>query len=120
MTGSHLSDSTLTRLSSNPQGIGVFGLAFYENNRGKPRVADFKGVTPSRETVASGKYKVSRPLFIYVKMQHVGTIHGLKEFISFFVPDDVAGAGGPLEAYGLVPDPELAKTQKQVEADETM
>lgn len=111
---------TLARLSSNPQGIGVFGLAFYENNRDKLRVADFKGVTPSRETVASGKYKVSRPLFIYVKMQHVGTIPGLKEFVSFFVSDDVAGAGGPLEAYGLVPDPELAKTQKQVEADKTM
>jgi phosphate transport system substrate-binding protein len=111
---------TLARLSSNPQGIGVFGLAFYENNRDKLRVADFKGVTPSRETVASGKYKVSRPLFLYVKMQHVGTIPGLKEFVSFFVSDDVAGAGGPLEAYGLVPDPELAKTQKQVEADKTM
>lgn len=111
---------TLARLASNPQGIGVFGLAFYENNRDKLRVADFKGVTPSRETVASGKYKVSRPLFIYVKMQHVGTIPGLKEFVSFFISDDIAGQGGPLEAYGLVPDPQLAKTQKQVEADKTM
>lgn len=111
---------TLARLSSSPQGVGVFGLAFYENNRDKLRVADFKGVTPSRETVASGKYKVSRPLFIYIKMQHVGTIPGLKEFVTFFVSDDVAGQGGPLEAYGLVPDPELGKTQKQVAADKTM
>ena len=111
---------TLARLAANKNGVGVFGLAFYENNKDKLRVAEFKGVTPSRETVASGKYKVSRPLFMYVKMQHVGTIPGLKEFVQFFVSDEVAGPGGPLEAYGLVPDPELAKTQKKVEADKTM
>jgi len=111
---------TLARLAANKQGVGVFGLAFYENNKDKLRVATFKGVVPSRETVASGKYKVSRPLFMYVKMQHMGSIPGLKEFVSFFVSDDVAGPGGPLEAYGLVPDPELAKTQKKVDADKTM
>lgn len=108
---------TLARLQTNKQGIGVFGLAFYENNSDKLQVATFKGVTPSRETVASGTYKISRPLFLYVKKQHVGVIPGLKEFTEFFVSDDMAAAGGPLEAYGLVPDPELAKTQKKISAD---
>ena len=45
---------------------------------------------------------------------------GRRGFDALVVSGDVAGAGGPLEAYGLVPDPELAKTQKQVEADKTM
>ncbi len=107
---------TLARLNTNKQGMGVFGLAFYENNTDKLRVATFKGVTPSRETVASGEYKVSRPLFLYVKKQHIGVIPGLKEFVEFFVSDDMAGAGGPLEAYGLVPDPKLSATQKKVSA----
>jgi phosphate transport system substrate-binding protein len=111
---------TLARLGANANGIGVFGLAFYENNRDKLRVATFKGVTPSRETVSSGKYKISRPLFLYVKMQHMNVIPGLKEFVQFFISDEMAGAGGPLEAYGLVPDPALAKTQKQVDADASM
>ncbi len=105
---------TLARLASNKDGVGVFGLAFYENNRDSLRVADFQGVTPSRETVASGKYKVSRPLFLYVKGEHVGVIPGLKEFVEFFISDDMAGPGGPLEAYGLVPDPQLKKTQSKV------
>lgn len=108
---------TLARLQTNKQGIGVFGLAFYENNTDKLRVADFKGVTPSRGTVASGEYKISRPLFLYVKKQHIGVIPGLKEFTEFFVSDEMAAAGGPLEAYGLVPDPELAKTQSKVASD---
>ncbi len=108
---------TLARLKTNKQAVGVFGLAFYENNTDKLRVANFMRVTPSRETVASGKYKISRPLFLYVKKQHVGVIPGLKEFTEFFVSDDMAAAGGPLETYGLVPDPQLAKTQKKVSAD---
>ncbi len=38
------------------------------------------GVEPSLETVASGKYPVSRPLFFYVKKAHLGVIPGLKEY----------------------------------------
>ena len=105
---------TLARMQSNPQGVGVFGLSFYENNTDKLRVATFQGVTPSKETVANGKYHVSRPLFLYVKTQHIGVIPGLKEFVQFFVSDEMAGNDGPLSAYGLVVDPALAATQAKV------
>ena len=105
---------TLARLKSDQQGIGIFGLSFYENNRSTLQAATFKGVTPSRESVASGQYKISRPLFLYVKKQHLGVIPGLAEFVTFFVSSQIAGAGGPLEAYGLVPDPKLSATQSKV------
>ena len=35
---------TLARLSSNPKGVGVFGLSFYENNTDKLKVATVSGV----------------------------------------------------------------------------
>ncbi len=105
---------TLSRMKSNPQSVGVFGLSFYENNTDTLRVATFQGVTPSKATVANGTYHVSRPLFLYVKTQHIGVIPGLKEFVQFFVSDDMAGNAGPLSAYGLVTDPALAATQAQV------
>ena len=108
---------TLARIQSAPNGIGVFGLSFYENNTDKLKVATIGGINPSTESIASGEYPVSRPLFFYVKKQHVGTIPGLKEFTEFFVADELAGPDGPLAAYGLVADPELAATQ-QVVADE--
>ena len=57
-----------------------------------------------------------KPLFFYVKQQHIGVIPGLKEFAEFFVSDEVAGPDGPLAAYGLVSDPELAKTQEDLAA----
>lgn len=111
---------TLARLKANSNGVGIFGLSFYENNTDKLQVATFAGVTPSQDTVASGKYKVSRPLFIYVKMQNIGIVPGLKEFAEFFVSDEVSGNGGLLESIGLVVDPGLAKAQSVVANDKSM
>lgn len=111
---------TLARIDSNSNGIGVFGLAFYENNTDKLKVATMGDVAPSTETIASGEYPVSRPLFFYVKKAHIGVIPGLKEYAQFFIADEIAGPQGPLAQYGLVSDPELAATQASIAAEETM
>ena len=110
---------TLARIDANRNAIGVFGLSFYQNNTDKLKVATMDGVAPSVETIASGDYPVSRPLYFYVKKAHLGVIPGLKEYIEFFVSDDMAGPDGPLAEYGLVSDPELAATQEAV-ANETV
>jgi phosphate transport system substrate-binding protein len=96
---------TLARIKSNPKGVGVFGLSFYENNTDKLNVATVNGVKASVETIASGKYPVSRPLFFYVKKQHLGSITGLKEYVKFFASSRMIGNDGPLAEYGLVPLP---------------
>ena len=111
---------TLARISANPNGIGVFGLAFYENNTDKLQVATMAGVEPTVESISTGEYPVSRPLYFYIKAAHIGVIPGLKEYASFFVSDEIAGAWGPLAQYGLVSDPALAETQAMIEAEQTM
>ena len=111
---------TLARIDANPNGVGVFGLAFYENNTDKLKVATMGGVSPSTETISTGEYPVSRPLFFYVKKAHLGEVPGLKEFASFFVSDAVAGPNGPLANYGLVSDPELADTQAMIADEKSM
>jgi phosphate transport system substrate-binding protein len=111
---------TLARIESNKDGIGVFGLSFYENNTDKLQVATMSGVIPTTESIAKGEYPVSRPLYFYVKKAHIGVIPGLKEYVEFFVADEVAGAEGPLAAYGLVADPELAATQAAVAEEKTL
>ena len=113
---------TLARIASNPQGVGVFGLSFYENNTDKLKVATVSGVAPSVETVAAGKYPVSRPLLFYVKKAHIGVIPGLKEYVEFFSSDKMIGPEGPLAEYGLVPSPdaERAKLQEDVKAAKSM
>ncbi|WP_342071063.1 substrate-binding domain-containing protein [Yoonia algicola] len=111
---------TLARIAANTNGIGVFGLAFYENNTDKLKVATMSGVEPTTETIAEGVYPVSRPLYFYIKAAHIGVIPGLQEFANFFISDEVAGPSGPLASYGLVADPELAVTQKAVMENVTM
>jgi phosphate transport system substrate-binding protein len=96
---------TLARLTSDANTVGVFGLSFYEQNRDTLKVATVDGITPSLETVASGEYPVSRPLFFYVKGEHIGVIPGLAEFTEYFLSEGVSGAGGILEAAGLIPQP---------------
>ncbi|MGH1413449.1 MAG: PstS family phosphate ABC transporter substrate-binding protein [Pelagimonas sp.] len=111
---------TLARVDANPNGIGVFGLAFYENNTDTLKVATMGGVAPSTESISTGEYPVSRPLFFYVKKAHIGVIPGLKEYAEFFVSEEIAGSDGPLSEYGLVSDPELEATQAAVADEKTM
>ena len=105
---------TLARIDADSNGIGVFGLSFYENNTDKLQVATMNGVVPSTQSIAEGEYPVSRPLFFYIKAAHLDVIPGLQEFADFFVSDDIAGPDGPLAEYGLVSDPELATVQDAV------
>lgn len=105
---------TLARLDANPKALGVFGLSFYQNNTDKLEVSTINGVFPDVETIASGDYPVSRPLYFYVKNAHLDVIPGLREYVEFFVSDEMAGPDGALAEYGLVPDPELADTQDLV------
>ena len=98
--------------------VCFFGLSFLLNNTDKIYAAKVNGVEPSTETIASGEYPVSRPLQFYVKNSHVSQVPGMKEYIEFFVSDEIAGPDGPLAEYGLVSDPELAATQALVEAIE--
>ena len=105
---------TLARLDANRTALGVFGLSFYQNNTDKLEVSTVSGVAPSVETISSGDYPISRPLYFYVKNAHLDVIPGLKEYVAFFLSDDMSGPDGALVQYGLVPDPELATTQAAI------
>ncbi len=94
---------TLARLQSQADAVGVFGLSFYDQNRDRLRVATVDGVTPSQDTIITGKYPVSRPLYFYVKGEHSGVIPGLAQYAEYFLSESVSGAGSPLEQAGLIP-----------------
>lgn len=99
------------KLESNPVALGIFGYSYLEENQDKLAGAVLEGVTPVFETIASGKYPASRPLFIYVKKAHIGVIPGIKEFVTEYVSDRALGQEGYLADKGLIPpsDAERAK-----------
>jgi phosphate transport system substrate-binding protein len=91
------------RLEANPNAYGIFGYSFLAENKDKLSGNWVNGVEPTFDTIASKQYPVSRPLFIYLKNAHVGTIPGLKEFVAEFTSEEAIGQEGYLIDKGLVP-----------------
>ena len=105
----------VNKLVANPNALGIFGFSFLEENLDKIQGESINGVEPNFENIASGKYPVSRPLFVYAKKAHVGVIPGMKEFIAEYVSDKAMGDEGYLANKGLIPLP--ADQRKQVMTD---
>ena len=106
------------KLESNPDAVGIFGYSFLEQNSKSLNDIKIEGVGASYETIADGSYKVSRPLFIYAKKQHVSIIPGMKEFVAEFVSDKALGEDGYLADKGIVtlPGNEAEKSQADAAA----
>ena len=93
----------VNKLTANPNALGIFGYSFLEQNSDKVQGSVVDGVAPEFEAIAAGEYKVSRPLYFYVKKAHVGTIPGMQKFVNFFVSEDATGEEGYLVDKGLIP-----------------
>ena len=94
------------KLGANPAAFAVFGYSYLDQNSDKIKGATIEGVQPTFENIATGKYKVSRPLFFYVKLNHVGSIPGLKEYVTAFTSERAWGKDGYLSEKGLIPLPD--------------
>jgi phosphate transport system substrate-binding protein len=90
------------KLEANPAAVGIFGYSFLEQNAGNLKGVSIDGVQPDFESIASGKYKMARPLYIYVKKQHIGTIPGIAEFVTEYASDKAMGEDGYLTEKGLI------------------
>ena len=110
------------KITSNPNAVGIFGYSFLEENADKLKGATLDGVSPTYETIASGKFPASRPLFIYVKKQHIGVIQGLPEFIAEYTSEKALGEEGYLADKGLIPPPkgEISKIRDDAKALKTL
>ena len=106
------------KLTANPDALGIFGFSFLEQNAGTVKDVAIDGVEATYETIASGKYKVARPLYMYAKKQHVEVIPGMKEFIAEYISDKALGEDGYLADKGLVtlPGDQAEKTRAIAEA----
>jgi phosphate transport system substrate-binding protein len=104
------------KLEANPVAVGIFGFSFLDQNADKIKGNPMDGKTPSFESIASGEYEVSRPLFFYVKNAHVGVIPGIKEFVAEFMSDRASGEEGYLADKGLIPMPQDERSKVMPQA----
>jgi phosphate transport system substrate-binding protein len=91
------------RLVADANAMGIFGFSFLYENSDRLKGANVGGVEPSFDTIATGDYQISRPLYFYVKNAHRGVIPGLSDFIQLYVSEESMGNGGFLSERGLVP-----------------
>ncbi len=93
----------IQKLQKNPDALGIFGFSFLDQNADLVKGSLIDGAAPEFETIASGEYPVSRPLYFYVKKAHVTEIPGMEEFLKEFTSEKAMGEEGYLTDKGLIP-----------------
>ncbi|MCS7324521.1 MAG: PstS family phosphate ABC transporter substrate-binding protein [Anaerolineae bacterium] len=98
-------------VASDPGAIGYFGFAYYEENRSKLKAVNYEGVAPNAATVAAGRYKFARPLFIISSARILKDKPQVAGFVNYYL----ANVDKVIRAVGYFPEPaaELAKTRQQ-------
>ena len=91
------------KLEANPNALGIFGYSFLEQNDDKVQSSIIDGQTADFDAIAAGDYTISRPLYFYVKAQHVGTVPGIEEYLAEFTSDKAWGEEGYLVDKGMIP-----------------
>lgn len=95
----------IQKLEANPDSVGIFGFSFLDQNADKIQGSIIDGKESTFENIASGEYPVSRPLYFYVKKEHVGVIPGIEGYLKEFSSEKAWGEEGYLADKGLIPMP---------------
>ncbi len=88
----------------NEGSMGYFGYAYYEQNRNRLKALSVNGVAPSPETIESGAYPLSRPMFIYINADALQRPQ-VQRFVQYYISNaaELAPRVGyvplPAEAY---------------------
>ena len=91
------------KVAANEGAVGIMGYSFLEENADKVRGIPLGGVAPTAASIADFSYPGARPLYIYVKGDHLSAIPGIREYVAEFAKG--WGSGGYLIRRGLIASP---------------
>jgi len=74
-------------VSGDENALGYFGYSYYENNLDTLKALAVDGVKPTEDSIRSGEYLLSRPLFIYVNTDALKNNKAVKPFVDFYVSE---------------------------------
>ena len=103
-------------VAGNPGAMGYFGYAYYEQNRERVKALSINGVAPSPETIASGAYPLSRPMFIYVNAEALRRPQ-VRRFVNYFIEN--AATLSPRVGYVPLPAEAYAAYAQRVAGNHT-
>ncbi|WP_395462654.1 substrate-binding domain-containing protein [Wolbachia endosymbiont of Cantharis cryptica] len=91
----------IQKLKSNKDALGIFSFSFLMRNQDKIQGSTIAGIEPTYENISSGKYILARPLYLYIKKEHLNTVDGLRKFIREVI-DSISVEDGYLSRLGLI------------------
>ncbi len=72
-------------IGDDPLGAGFFGYAFYSDNQAKLNALSVDGVAPTLESVLSGDYPGTRPIFLYSAAEVVKEQPQVAAFLAYYL-----------------------------------
>jgi phosphate transport system substrate-binding protein len=103
------------KLISDPNALGIMGFNYLESNNDTLKAAHIDQIEPTFESISSHSYPLSRPLFLYVKREHLRKTSGLGPFLESIMNESLIGDEGLMVEKGLIP---LSKSVRQKERDQ--
>ena len=91
------------KVAANEGAVGIMGYSFLAENGDKVRGIPLGGVAPTAASIADFSYPGARPLYIYVKGEHISAIPGIREYVAEFAKG--WGPSGYLIRRGLIASP---------------
>jgi phosphate transport system substrate-binding protein len=106
----------LQKILSSPAAVGIITFSYLDQNADKIQAATVDGQTATYDNISSGTYPVSRPLYFYIKKQHVGMVPGIKEYVAEFTSEKAWGKDGYLADKGLIAAPDAQRKEQAANA----
>lgn len=105
----------IQKLFKNNQAFGIIGYNFYQNNNKSLLAVTVDGFQPTIDNIRSGRYPLSRPLFIYAKTrsQNDKLSNSVKLFLQTLTNEAIVGNDSSLVAKGLIPLPQIQLEEMQ-------
>lgn len=96
--------------------LGIVTFSFYEQNKDRLNALPIESVTPSYTSIQRGAYPLSRPLYLYIKLNNTLQSASLLAYTFEFLSKEANGEKGYLRDKGLIPlEPEeLEKMQNRL------
>ena len=96
-------------VSSDKNGLGYFGFAYYLENKTVINVLTIEGIEPNPENISSGKYPLARRVYIYVSEKSAAK-PAVKRFVEFYLEN--AGKLAKDVGYMPLPSEEYERAKK--------
>jgi phosphate transport system substrate-binding protein len=105
----------LDELRNNIDAVAIISYALYIQNSDIVRFATIDGIAPTYDNIVSGKYPVSRKLFMCVQGSHIAQVKGIRTYIDLFLSEDMIGDNGQLNDLGLIPLSSTDRLKNRIE-----